>query len=96
MATFSVTSEELHAQSTRVATGAADVEATLTRLSAEIANLAASWQGGASQAFQSRWQEWQAGARQVQDAMANMGAFLQEAATQYEATEEGLRAAAGR
>jgi WXG100 family type VII secretion target len=96
MATFAVTSEELSTQSSRVGIGAADVEATLTRLSSEIANLAASWQGGASQAFQTRWQEWQAGAKQVQEAMANMGTFLQEAATQYETTEEGLRSAAGR
>jgi hypothetical protein len=50
----------------------------------------------ASAAFQTRWQEWQAGATQVQQAMDSMGIFLDEAARTYEETEEALRAAAGR
>lgn len=96
MATIGVQSEELHAQHGRVINGASEVEAILSRLTGEIANLAGSWQGSASQAFQSRWQEWQTGATQVQQAMQNMGQFLQQAAQSYETTEEELRSAAGR
>lgn len=96
MATIGVQSEELSAQSGRVGAGAEEVEATLARLTGEIAALAGSWQGSASEAFQSRWQEWQTGANQVQLAMRNMGEFLQQAASAYETTENELRAAAGR
>lgn len=96
MARITVTSEELHQQATRVATGANEVDAILTRLTGEIQNLAASWEGAASQAFQTRWQEWQTGAQQVRQAMEGMGQFLAEAARAYEDTEEQLRSAAGR
>lgn len=96
MATIGVQSEELHAQSGRVVSGASEVSQILARLTGEIANLAGSWQGSASDAFQSRWQEWQTGASQVQQAMENMGQFLDQAALAYERNEDELRAAAGR
>lgn len=96
MARITVTSEDLHQQSSRVATGAQEVDAILSRLTGEIQNLASSWAGGASEAFQSRWQEWQTGAQQVREAMEGMGVFLAEAARAYEETEEQLRSAVGR
>ncbi len=96
MARIGVQSEDLHNQSQRVAQGSAEVTELLTRLTGEIANLAGTWQGAASDAFQSRWTEWQAGASQVQQAMENMGQFLQQAGASYEATEDELRTAAGR
>lgn len=96
MARIGVQSEDLHSQSARVGTGSETVRQTLDQLTGEIANLAASWQGGASEAFQSRWAEWQAGATQVQAAMESMGQFLQQAAVAYETTEDELRTAAGR
>ena len=76
--------------------GAAEVNDILGRLTGQIQTLASSWEGAASAAFQARWQEWQAGAAQVQQAMDGMGIFLEQAAVTYEETEESLRAAAGR
>ena len=96
MAKLTVQSEDLRSQSGQVKNGAADVNATLTRLTGQIQALAASWDGAASQAFQTRWQEWQTGAQGVQLAMENMGMFLDQAAQAYEDTEESLRSAAGR
>ncbi|QJY47941.1 WXG100 family type VII secretion target [Pseudonocardia broussonetiae] len=96
MARIGVQSEELREQSSRVAMGSTEVTDILNRLTGEIGALAASWQGAASEAFQSRWAEWQAGAQQVQAAMDNMGVFLEQAATSYEATEDELRSAVGR
>ncbi|OLT14079.1 hypothetical protein BJF78_19920 [Pseudonocardia sp. CNS-139] len=96
MARIGVQSEDLRQQSTTVKTGAAEVNDTLGRLTGQIQTLAASWEGAASAAFQARWQEWQAGATQVQQAMDSMGIFLDEAARAYEETEDSLRAAAGR
>ncbi|MCE3552390.1 WXG100 family type VII secretion target [Pseudonocardia sp. RS11V-5] len=96
MAQLAVTFEDLRTQSAAVQTGAADVNDILTRLTSQIADLAARWEGGASQAFQSRWQEWQSGAQSIQQAMDDMGRFLQTAADTYEQTEQGLQQAAGR
>jgi 6 kDa early secretory antigenic target len=96
MAQLAVTFEDLRTQSTSVQTGATDVNDILTRLTAQIADLAARWEGGASQAFQSRWQEWQAGAKSIQQAMDDMGVFLRTAAETYERTEQELTQATGR
>jgi WXG100 family type VII secretion target len=96
MARIGVQSEELRQQATTVKTGAAEVNDILGRLTGQIQALASTWEGAASAAFQTRWQEWQAGATQVQQAMDGMGIFLDEAARTYEETEESLRAAAGR
>lgn len=95
MAQLTVRSEDLHAQSTAVIKGAADVNQTLSQLTSQIADLASRWQGGASQAFQTRWQEWQTGAKNIQQAMDDMGRFLGTAAQTYEQTEAGLQQAAG-
>lgn len=96
MAAITVQSEDLRDQAGRVAQGSTEVTDVLSRLTGEISALAAGWQGAASEAFQSRWAEWQAGAQQVQQAMDGMGQFLQQAAASYEATEDELRSAAGR
>ena len=94
MAKLAVQSEDLRTQSAAVKSGAADVNDVLGRLTAQIADLAARWEGGASQAFQARWQDWQTGAQSVQQAMDAMGIFLEQAAGAYEETEETLRSAA--
>jgi WXG100 family type VII secretion target len=93
MAKIGVQSEDIRQQSTNVNKGSAEVTDILTRLTGEIASLAGTWQGAASQAFQDRWQEWQNGATQVQQAMEHMGQFLAQAAEAYETTEDQLRAA---
>jgi WXG100 family type VII secretion target len=96
MAQLTVTFQDLRDQSSNVQQGAADVNETLTRLTGQIADLAGRWEGGASQAFQDRWQEWQNGAKAIQQAMDDMGRFLGTAADTYEQTEQGLQQAAGR
>jgi early secretory antigenic target protein ESAT-6 len=96
MARIGVQSEELRQQATTVKAGAAEVNDILGRLTGQIQTLASTWEGAASAAFQTRWQEWQTGANQVQQAMDSMGIFLDEAARTYEQTEESLRAAVGR
>ena len=96
MARIGVQSDELRQQATTVKAGAAEVNDILARLTGQIQTLASTWEGAASAAFQTRWQEWQTGATQVQQAMDSMGIFLDEAARTYEETEDSLRAAAGR
>lgn len=96
MAQLAVQSEDLRSQSGAVKNGSAEVTDILGRLTAQIADLASRWEGGASQAFQSRWDEWKTGAQNVQQAMDDMGVFLEQAAHAYEETEANLQQAAGR
>jgi 6 kDa early secretory antigenic target len=96
MARIGVQSEELRQQASAVKAGAVEANEILARLTGQIQSLASSWDSAASAAFQTRWQEWQNGATQVQQAMDSMGIFLEEAARTYEETEDALRAAAGR
>ena len=96
MPKLAVQSEDLRDQSNAVKNGANEVSDILTRLTQQISDLASRWEGGASEAFQSRWQEWQTGAKNVQQAMDDMGVFLQQAAEAYEETENSLKTAAGR
>jgi 6 kDa early secretory antigenic target len=94
---LTVQSDDLRQQAHNVQAGATQVNDTLSQLTAQIADLAARWEGGASQAFQMRWQEWQQGAKNVQLAMEHMGQFLSVAAQTYEETEMQIQQqAAGR
>jgi WXG100 family type VII secretion target len=93
---LTVQSEDLRQQGVNVSHGAETVNTTLSQLTAQISNLAAQWEGGASQAFQARWQEWQQGARQVHEAMEHMSQFLRQAAESYEQNEAAIQQAAGR
>ena len=96
MQKLTVQSEDLKSQSDQVQNGAQHVEDILARLGNEIQQLAANWAGGASDAFHDRWEEWDRGARNVQQAMQDMAQFLKHAAETYEQTEENIRSAAGR
>ena len=91
---LTVDSSDLRAQSGLVRGGASDVNETLSRMTGQIADLASRWEGSASQAFQTRWQEWQTSAQHVQQAMENMGVFLEQAAQRYEETEANLTSGA--
>ena len=94
MPKLAVQSEDLRHQSDAVKNGANEVSDILSRLTQQISDLASRWEGGASEAFQSRWQEWQTGASKVQQAMDDMGLFLGQAAQAYEDTENSLKSAA--
>lgn len=96
MAKIGVQSEDLRQLSTTVRTGSGEVNDLLSRMTGQLQQLASTWEGAASEAFQTRWQDWQTGATQVQQAMEAMGVFLEQAAQSYETTEEELRAAASR
>lgn len=95
MAKIGVQSEDIRGQSDAVKSDFVQVHDILARRTAEIGNLASTWQGAASDAFQQRWADWQSGARNVEHAMEAMGLFLGQAAEAYEATEDQLRKASG-
>lgn len=94
MSLIRVTSEELHTQSTQVASGATQVEDIVNRLSGQVTDLAGRWEGAASASFQDMYQQWQQGARQCNEAMKSIATFLNQAAATYEQAEEQIRQAA--
>ena len=96
MQKLTVQSEDLKSQSDQVQHGSQQVEDIVGRLGSQIQQLAANWAGGASDAFHQRWEEWQQGARDIQQAMDDMSQFLRNAADAYEQTEEQIKSAAGR
>jgi WXG100 family type VII secretion target len=86
--------DDLRSQSNGVKNGANEVHDILTKLTAQISDLASRWEGGTSEAFRQRWDDWKAGAQSVQQAMDAMGDFLSTAANTYEETENSLKTAA--
>ena len=95
MAKLAVQFEDLRTQSTAVKHGANEVHDILAKLTAQISDLASRWEGGTSEAFHQRWDDWKTGAQNVQQAMDAMGDFLGKAADTYEETENQLKTAAG-
>lgn len=70
---------------------AADLEARLTVLTSAMADLAGTWTGPASSAFQSVYETWKGTAQQVKQTLDELGASLRNAGTQYDDTENTLR-----
>ena len=54
--------------------------------------LGGEWQGAASGQFQSLWEEWQRSAAGLRDALDGIAQLLGSAATQYQLTEDGIKA----
>jgi WXG100 family type VII secretion target len=69
----------------------ADLEARLAMLTAAMTDLAGSWTGPASSAFQSVYETWKGTAQQMKQTLDELGASLRNAGTQYSDTENTLR-----
>ncbi len=78
-----VTPQQLQELSTRVSTGSAQIEGELTALRTTLAPLGADWAGSAQARFTALWQEWQAGAKKVHDALTGISGLLNQAGVAY-------------
>jgi WXG100 family type VII secretion target len=88
-----VTSEELHTLSSNVMTGSTQIQDQLSRMQGEVLGVVGGeWQGAASGQFHSLWEEWQRSAAGLKDALDGISRLLGSAATQYQVTEDGIRA----
>ena len=70
---------------------AADLEARLTMLTSAMADLAGTWTGPASTAFQNAYESWKGTAQQTKQALDDIGVSLRNAGTQYDDNEDALR-----
>jgi WXG100 family type VII secretion target len=88
-----VTSEELHSLSGRVSSGSGQIQDQLVRMQGDVSSvLGGEWQGAASGQFHSLWEEWQRSAAGLRDALDGIAQLLGSAATQYQLTEDGIKA----
>jgi WXG100 family type VII secretion target len=84
---IAVTPERLREISTQMSTGAADVEAILSRLSRDVAPVRSEWVGVAKVQFNTLWDQLQHDAGGLHSVLTGIAKLTECAATAYEATE---------
>lgn len=87
---ITVTPEQLREISAQLSAGAADVEATLSRLAGNVAPLRSEWVGSAQAQFEALWDQWQRDATGLHSALTGIAQLTQNAATSYESTEQSI------
>jgi WXG100 family type VII secretion target len=91
VSTLKVTSEQLRAVSSQLASGKADVEQQLASMEGQVRGLVdADWTGAASDAFRDLWDKWHSGAAQLRDALEGISQMLGQTAQAYQDTEDQL------
>ena len=87
---IAVTPEGLREISARMSTGAADVEAILSRLSRSVAPVRSEWVGAAKVHFNTLWDQLQKDASGLHSVLTGIAGLTDCAATAYEATEQTI------
>jgi WXG100 family type VII secretion target len=96
MALLKVTAEELTATASQLNATAQQLEAENSQAMSRVqALVGAGWQGAASMAFENAFQQWKNGSEEVQRALAQISALLNNAASSYDSTEEAVRSSFG-
>lgn len=96
MSLIKVTSEDLHSLASNVQAGSTSIQDQLTRMQNEVlAVVGGDWQGSASGQFHALWNEWQRSAAGLKDALDGISRLLNNAGTQYQTTEDAIRASMG-
>ena len=95
MGKLKVTSEQLISLSGSLKNGSESVQSQLDSMRRQIEPLAADWEGAASGQFQSMWNEWQSGAKQVREALEGISKLLKGAGEAYERTEADIKNSMG-
>jgi len=96
MTLIKVTSEELHTLSGQVASGSNQIQDQLSQMASQVTSVVGGeWQGVASSQFNTLWDEWQRSAAGLKDALDGISRLLGSAGTQYQSTEDSIRASMG-
>jgi early secretory antigenic target protein ESAT-6 len=69
----------------------AELESQLSMMTSAMADLAGTWTGPASTAFQNAYETWKGTAQQTKVALDDIGASLRNAGNQYDENEDALR-----
>lgn len=78
-------------KATTIRNGVAELESQLSMLTTAMADLAGTWTGPASTAFQNAYETWKGTAQQTKAALDEIGGSLQNAGNQYDENEDALR-----
>jgi WXG100 family type VII secretion target len=85
-----VTPEHLQVLSEEILQGASTIERMLDDLELRVRPLASEWQGGASESFESLWQQWQTGASHVHQALVAISELLSKAGFAYAEADRSI------
>ena len=89
---FKVTPEELKQGSSNLRQVAGQILDQLSSSQREVQRLASSWEGAAQAQFDALMKEWDAGAKQVQQALDNTSNLLGKVGDEYAQTEAAAKA----
>jgi WXG100 family type VII secretion target len=87
---IAVTPDKLREISGQMSSGAADVEAIVSRLSGDVAPVRSEWAGPAQSLFNALWDQLQKDAGGVNSVLNGIAELTQKAAAAYEATEQSI------
>jgi WXG100 family type VII secretion target len=87
---IAVTPERLREISVQMSTGAADIEAILSRLSRDVAPVRSEWVGAAKVQFNTLWDQLQQDAGGLHSVLTGIAKLTECAAAAYEATEQSI------
>ncbi len=90
MGGFRVTPEQLKALSTRVDGGAQNIQAELAALRSALAPLEEEWTGQARERFRELYDQWDAGANELQQALDGIARLLAQAGQSYDDAERAV------
>jgi WXG100 family type VII secretion target len=92
MALIKVTSEDLATVASQLASGSEEIDGQLARMRGLVQGLVASdWQGAASSAFDSLYQQWSTSAANLREALDGISRLVSNAATAYANTEQQIQ-----
>ncbi len=90
MGGITVTPEQLAGVSRQLTQGAGTIDGLLSQLASQVSPLQGEWVGAAQASFEGLWNEWQTSAKQLHEALTGIATLTQQAATNYETTEQGI------
>jgi WXG100 family type VII secretion target len=92
VALIKVTSEDLATVSAQLNSGSEEIDSQLARMRGLVQSLVASdWQGAASSAFDSLYQQWNTSAANLREALDGISRLVANAATAYANTEQQIQ-----
>lgn len=83
MAVFSIDSDAVAGATAAIRATSGRIESDTTAMMAQLTQLQGSWTGSAALAFQTVAERWRAAQREVEAALADIGAALDAAGQQY-------------
>jgi ESAT-6 family protein len=90
MSGYKVSPEDIRNVAQQVTNQASEIETQRASLLAQIQGLGDTWQGTAAAALQALYEKWDSDARALTQTLTEIGQTMQQAATAYQVTEEGI------